>query len=312
MSGLRAEDVGPELSGPGMIRHLLDVEDLSAEELGSVLDRAEEPDPSPVLARRGVALIFEHPSNRTRHSMEMAVVGLGGHPISVRGEEVGIDSRESAEDVARTLASYHAVIGARVRTHRTVERLAAGSPVPVINLLSDRSHPCQAIADLLTLRQHFGALEGLTIAYVGDFNNVARSLSGAASLAGASVRLGCPQGYGPSPDEERRLGVSVTQRPEEAVDGADVVYCDVWASMGQEAEAAAREKAFGGFRVDDALMAAASPEAVFLHCLPVHRGEEVTASVCDGPRSLIWALAENRLHAQRGLLLWLLDPGGGK
>lgn len=289
-------------------RHLLDIEDLSAAELATVLDWAEEPDPPAVLAGRGVALVFEHPSNRTRHSMEMAVVALGGHPISVRGEEVGIDTRESAEDVARTLASYHALIGARVRAHRTIERLAAGSSVPVVNLLSERAHPCQALADLLTVRQHFGTLAGRRIAYVGDFNNVARSLAGAASLAGVSMRIGCPQGYGPSPKEGRRLGASVTDRPEEAVAGADVVYCDVWTSMGQEGEADARRAAFAAFRVDDALMARAAPDAIFLHCLPVHRGEEVTGSVCDGPRSLMWRLAENRLHAQRGLLLWLLDP----
>ncbi len=288
-----------------MKRDLLDVDDLGTVGLAAVLDLAERPDPPPVLAGMGVALVFEKPSNRTRVSMEMAVVQLGGHPIAVRGEEVGIDSREPAEDVARALAAYCAAIGARVFEHAKVERLAAAAPVPVVNLLSDDAHPCQALADMLTLRQARGALEGLTLAYVGDGNNTCRSLMRAAGLAGMRMRVATPAGYEPAPWGD----TLVTGDPYEAVAGAFAVYTDVWASMGQEEEAAARRAEFDGFTVDDDLMAAAGPGAVFLHCLPAHRGEEVAASVVDGPRSLVWAQAANRMHAQRGLLLWLL--GGG-
>ena len=298
------------------LRHLLEVDDLTPDEVTAVLDAAEAPDPPQVLARKGLALVFEKPSARTRNSMEMAVVQLGGHPVSIRGEEVAIDVRESAEDVARTLACYHAAIGARVFEHDKVERMAAVSHVPVVNLLSDDAHPCQALADLLTIRQRFGSFAGRTVAYVGDFNNVARSLAIGAALVGLSVRVACPAGHGPSAADLDRIRVAgvellVTHRPEEAADGADVVYADVWASMGQEAEAAARKLAFEGFTVDDALMARAASDAVFLHCLPAHRGDEVAASVCDGPQSLIWQLAENRMHAQRGLLVWLLQQAPG-
>jgi ornithine carbamoyltransferase len=187
--------------------------------------------------------------------------------------------------------------------------------VPVVNLLSDHEHPCQALADLLTIRQHFGSLAGRTVAYIGDFNNVARSLAIGAALTGMAVRIGCPPGHAPSPHDIDRVRAGaemlVTHRPEEAAEGADVIYADVWASMGQESEAAARKLAFEGFTIDDALMARANAGAVFLHCLPAHRGEEVSASVCDGPQSLIWPLAENRMHAQRGLLVWLLGQGAG-
>ena len=286
-------------------RDFLEVDDLDAAGLAAVLDLAERDDPPPVLAGKGVALVFEKPSNRTRVSMEMAVVQLGGHPVAVRGDEVGIDTRESAEDVARVLAGYCAVIGARVFEHARVERLAAAADVPVVNLLSDDAHPCQALADLLTLRQTRGGLDGLTLAYVGDGNNTCRSLMRAAGLAGMGMRVATPAGYEPAPWGD----TVVTGDPYEAVSGADAVYTDVWASMGQEEEAAARRLEFAGFTVDDDLMAAAGPGAVFLHCLPAHRGEEVAASVVDGPRSLVWQQARNRMHAQRGLLLWLLGDG---
>ena len=291
-------------------RHLLDVDDLSAEELEDVLRLAELGDPPPVLAGKGVALLFEKPSNRTRASMEMAVVQLGGHPISIRPDEVGIDTREPAEDVARVWSSYCAVIGARVFDHAVLERLAAASSVPVVNLLSDATHPCQALADLLTLRQRFGAdLSSRTLAYVGDGNNVCHSLMTAGARAGLTVRVATPPGYEPPADVVARTGTLLTTDPVEAVKDADAVYTDVWASMGQEDEADRRRRDFARFQVDDALMAAAAPTAVFLHCLPAHRGEEVAASVVDGPRSVVWQQAANRLHAQRGLLLWL--AGGG-
>ena len=276
-----------------MTRHLLEVDDLAADEVAAVLDLAEDPEPEPVLAGRGMALVFEKPSARTRNSMEMAVVQLGGHPVSVRGDEVGIDRRETAEDVARTLACYHAAVGARVFSHRVLERMAAVSPVPVVNLLSDEAHPLQALADLLTLRQAWGGFEGRALAYVGDGNNVCRSLGLAGALAGLEVRVACPPGYGlpdAHADRLRALGaeVAVTGRPAEAVAGADAVYTDVWASMGQEEEAEARRRAVAGFTVDDDLMARARPDALFLHCLPAHRGEEVAAWEMDGPHSAGW------------------------
>jgi ornithine carbamoyltransferase len=288
------------------VRRFLEVDDLSAAELASVLDLAERADPPAVLAGRGVALLFAKPSNRTRASMEMAVVQLGGHPMSFRSDELGIDSREPAEDVARVLSAYSALIGARVYDHSVLERLASAAWVPVVNLLSDRSHPCQALADLLTLRQRFGSLQGRVLAYVGDGNNVCRSLIVAGRLAGLAVRVATPPGYEPGGE-----GAELTHDPAEAVAGADAVYTDVWASMGQEAEAAQRRVDFAGFTVDDGLMAKASPEAVFLHCLPAHRGEEVTASVVDGPQSVVWQQAANRLDAQRGLLLFLFGAAAG-
>lgn len=297
------------------MRHLLEIDDLSTAEIHAVLERAEAPDPDPVLAGRGMALVFEKPSARTRNSMEMAVVQLGGHPVTIRGEEVGLDVRETVEDVTRTLAAYHAAVGARVFEHSKVERMAALDVVPVVNLLSDAAHPMQALADLLTIRQELGRLEGVTVAYVGDANNVARSLALAVARTGGQVRIGAPSGYGfPDADVDRIRAAGIepflTDRPDEAVKGADVVYTDVWTSMGQEAEAAARRRAFEGFTVDDRLLGGAAEHAVVLHCLPAHRGEEVSASVVDGPRSRVWAQAANRMHAARGLLWWLLEQAG--
>ncbi len=293
------------------VRHLLEVDDLSPAELAEVLDLAEVTPPARPLEGRGVALLFEKPSARTRNATEMAVVQLGGHPVSMRGEEVGVDGRESAEDLARILSGYHGAIGARVFAHSTVARMAAAAGVPVVNLLSDRAHPTQALADLLTLRQHFGrGLAGRQLAWVGDANNVFASLSLAATLVGMGVRAACPSGFGPDDAHlarVRALGgdVAVTTDPAEAVAGAHVVSTDVWTSMGQEEESETRRTAFAGFTVDAPLMAGAGPDAVFLHCLPVHRGEEVAAEVVDGPQSLVWAQATNRMHAVRGLL-WFL------
>ena len=306
-----------------MTRHLLEVDELSPAELGRILDLAQDRRPSPVLAGRTVALLFEKPSARTRSSSSVAVVQLGGHPVDIAGSEVGLDSRETVEDVARTLACYHAAVGARVFEHSKLERMAAavdasGSPVPVVNLLSDRGHPCQALADLLTLRQHLGAVAGRTLAYVGDGNNVCRSLVLAAALAGLSMRVATPAGYElEEADVKRALALGadllMTTDPAEAASGADAVYTDVWASMGQEDQAEQRRLAFAPFTVDERLMARARPDAVFLHCLPAHRGQEVSAEVMDGPRSLVWQQATNRMHAMRGLLLWLMAQleGGG-
>jgi ornithine carbamoyltransferase len=295
------------------VRHFLEVDDLDPGELGAVLARAARPpgDDRP-LAGRTVGLYFEKPSLRTRHSCEAAVVQLGGHPVTFRRDEVGSGEREPVGDIARVLSGYHAALGGRVYDHALLEELAAAATIPVVNLLSDRGHPCQALADLLTMRQELGDLGGATVAWVGDFNNLARSLAVGATMLGMKVRLACPPGYGPSDadvDRLRALGAEpvVTSRPQEAVAGAAAVHTDVWASMGQEAEAEVRGRAFEGFQVDGRVMAAAAPDAVFMHCLPAHRGEEVAASVVDGPHSRVIAQAHNRLHAFRGLLAWLVE-----
>ena len=328
-----------------MTRHFLDVDDLSCEELDDVLALAAVPvaEAPQVLAGRGAALLFEKPSARTRSSTELAVVGLGGHPVYIQGAEVAMDERERVEDVARTLACYHAVLCARVLDHTTLVRMAsavdgpsaapgattsrhgdaddledfdAPAPVPVVNLLSDRAHPCQALADLLTLRQVFGDVEGRTVAYIGDANNVWRSLALATAMTGIRLRTASPEGYEPDTDDLARVArlggdVEVTSDPMEAATGADALYADVWTSMGQEEEQELRRKAFAGFTIDQAMVRCAAPDAVVLHCLPAHRGEEITGDVLEGPRSVVWRQATNRMHAVRGLLAWLLGPGGG-
>lgn len=307
----------PGVTSPA--RHVLDVADLAPAEVEAVLTLAEaDPATLPrVLAGCGVALVFEKPSTRTRNSSEMAAVALGGHPVYIQGHEVGLEVRESAADVARTLACYHSILCARVMDHGSLVRMAAaldaaGVAVPVVNLLSDVAHPCQALADLLTLRQVFGAdaLPNRTLAYVGDANNVWRSLAIAAATVGMATRVASPDGYGPSDDDIaaiRSLGgtLTVTADPVEAVDGVDAVYTDVWTSMGQESQAAERLEAFRGYRVDGSLMAKAARHAVVLHCLPAHRGEEIAADVVDGAHSVVWQQAANRMHAMRGLFAWL-------
>jgi ornithine carbamoyltransferase len=243
----------------------------------------------------------------------MAVIQLGGHPISVRPDEIGVNDRETPQDIARVLAGYHALLGARVAGHELVVAMAEPDALPVINLLSDDAHPCQALADLLTMRQVFGELAGRTVAWVGDYNNVARSLARGAALSGMAIRLGCPIGYGPDDAEVERLTilgaaeVAVLDRPHEAAKGADAVHTDVWTSMGFEAEAEARNRAFEGFIVDDSVMAEAAAGAVFMHCLPAHRGEEVAASVIDGPASVVIPQAHNRLHSFRAIAWWLTE-----
>lgn len=303
-------------------RHVLDVDDLGPSGLEEVLALAERDDLAEVLAGAGVALVFEKPSARTRSAAEMAVVGLGGHPVYIQGTEVGIDEREPAEDVARTLACYHRVLCARVRDHGTLRRMAvaldaARTGVPVVNLLSDRAHPGQAVADILTLRRSLGRsdLSGSVLAYVGDANNVLRSLAAAAVMVGTELRVASPVGYGIGEEDLRRLqelaaaagrggSVSTTDDPHRAVSGADAVYTDVWTSMGQEDQADRRRQAFAGFAVDEELLARARPGAVVMHCLPAHRGEEIAAAVVDGPQSVVWSQAAARMPAMRGLLAW--------
>jgi ornithine carbamoyltransferase len=300
-----------------MARDLLEIDDLDAARLRALLDRALawKHDPASVprsLAGAAVVALFEKPSARTRVSFEMAVVSLGGHPVYVRGEEVGLDVRETVEDVARTLAGFCAVIGARVFEHRTLERMAAAVEVPVVNLLSDAAHPCQALADLLTIKEHFGGLEGRRLAFVGDGNNVAASLAFATALSGMEFAVASPPGYELDRDVVERatnLGghVERTNDPYDAARDADVVYTDVWTSMGEEHEREQRLRAFEGWTVDEKLMGVARPEAIFLHCLPAHRGEEVAGEVIDGPHSRVWPQAENRMHAARALLVDLVS-----
>lgn len=294
-------------------RSLLHITDLSVDELRLVLELSERPIDAlkEPLSGQGVALIFEKPSNRTRHSMEMAVVQLGGHPVYTRGEEVGFDVREPVEDIARIMEGYHAIIAARVYDHTVVERLAAAASVPVVNMLSDRSHPLQGLADVLTMQQCLGDLTGRTVAYVGDYNNVARSLAEASALLGMHVRLGCPSGFDADTAELERIlllgasSVEQSHRPQEAVVGAHAVHTDTWVSMGQEADKEARRQAFEGYTVDPSMMALADPKAVFMHCLPAYRGFEVSADVIDGPQSVVFQQGHNRLHAARGALAFL-------
>ncbi|MDQ1437042.1 MAG: ornithine carbamoyltransferase [Acidimicrobiaceae bacterium] len=295
------------MSASASVHHFLEVDDLSVDDLNTVLALAQRRDWPQVLLGRGVALLFEKPSLRTRNSSEMAVFELGGHPVTLKADEIDLDRREPAADVARVLSGYYAAMCARVFDHGTLRNMAEVADVPVINLLSDTAHPCQALADLLTLLERWGTLEGRSIAYVGDGNNVCNSLLVAGAMVGMEVRVASPAGFAPDPVLVARTNGVVVDDPAVAVEGADAVYTDVWASMGKEDEAEARRQAFAGFTVDEALMARAAPDAVFLHCLPAHRGEEVSAGVVDGPQSVVWRQAHNRMHAFRGLLLWLFS-----
>ncbi len=281
---------------------LLTIAGLDAATLNALLDLSERTDLGRPLAGKGVALVFQKPSARTRNSTEMAVVQLGGHPVYIQKEEVGLNTRETAEDVARTLACYHAITAARVMDHRDLTRMADSVQAPVLNLLSDKEHPLQALADILTMKQLLGRVEGARIAYVGDAdNNVARSLALACVALDAELTLASPEGYrlADAPD-----GVRQVTDPDEAVAGAQFVYTDVWVSMGQDDEAEARRQAFADYQVDEALMAR-TDDAWFLHCLPARRGEEVTHAVMESPKSAVWRQAENRMHTARGALAWL-------
>jgi ornithine carbamoyltransferase len=284
-------------------RHLITGAELTSAELGELLDRAAElkaaPLSSDALHRMTVALIFQAPSTRTRTSFEAGVVELGGHPMILRPDEMQLSRGESIRDTAYILSRNAAAIGIRTGPDELVEALARHASVPVINMLTAGHHPCQALADLLTLREAFGRLDGLTVAYVGDGNNVARSLAILGATAGVHVRVAAPAGY----QLEQLAGVTLTDDPYEAADGADAVYTDVWVSMSDPTDTAAqRRAALARYRIDDALLDLAAPHAIALHCLPAHPGDEITAEVLYGERQRIWDQAENRRHAQKALL----------
>ena len=276
------------------MKHLLSIADLSAADVAAILALSEQPAPR-VLQDKGVALYFEKPSARTRNSMELATAQLGGHPVYLQPAELGIGIRESVADVTRTLACYHSIIAARVFDHALLAEMAAVKAAPVLNMLSGTDHPLQALADLLTIKQLIGRLEGARVAFIGEGNNVSRSLAQACALVGAEFVIASPPGYG--------FEGSIDD-PSQAVEGADVVYTDVWVSMGGE-DSAERRAAFEPLRVDEALMALV-PGAWFMHCLPARRGEEVAAGVIDGPRSAVWRQAESRMHTARGAMLWMM------
>ena len=304
---------------PPLTRSVLRVADLTSGELDALLTLAEAMKARPdsrygTLRAETVACLFSKPSTRTRASFEAAIVRLGGVPMMLRPDELQLGRGEPIADTARVLSSYAAAIVIRTYAQQDVAAVAAASSVPVINALTDDHHPCQALADLLTIRERFGGLAGLRLAYVGDGNNVAHSLIEAGALMGMDVALGCPQHFEPHPDVVRwgRLTaagtggrIEIHNDPFAAVDGAAAVYTDVWASMGDEDETG-RLRALSPYRVDQRLMDAAEPDAIFLHCLPAHRGEEVNAIVIDGPASAVWQQAANRLPTEQALLYALV------
>jgi ornithine carbamoyltransferase len=302
------------------VRHFISIHDLSVEEVESLLALSADVKREPArfrgaLAGRTLAMIFEKASTRTRVSFEAGILQLGGHGMFLSARDIQLGRGEPISDTAGVLSRYVDLIMARTFAHQTVLDLARYGSVPVINGLTDDLHPCQAMADYFTLREQFGELRGRKLAYVGDGNNVAHSLLFGGAKAGMEVTVATPPGYEVEPhylalarEDAAANGVTLTTThdPREAVTGASAVYTDVWASMGQEEEAEKRRRAFAGWTVDGALMSLARPEAVFLHCLPCHRGEEVAAEVVDGPQSRIFDQAENRLHVQKALMLWLL------
>jgi ornithine carbamoyltransferase len=307
------EDVSP-------LRHLLIDDDLSAAEQAAVLDAADRMKRDrlaerPLAGPRSVAVIFEKPSTRTRLSFEVGIAELGGHPLILDARSTQIGRGETIEDTARVMSRYVDAIVIRTFGQDRIEALAAAASVPVVNALTDLAHPCQALADLQTIREHKGALAGLTLTYLGDGNNMAHSLLLAGAIAGMNVRVGSPEGYLPDASIVARAealaaanggSVAVLTDPMAAAEGADVLYTDVWASMGQEDEAAGRVAVFRPYAIDAHVLAAAAPGAVVMHCLPAHRGEEISAEVIDGPASIVFDQAENRLHAQKALLAFLL------
>ncbi len=321
LSTLRAMHVIPG-SPTRAARHLLSISDLDPGEITEVLDAAltlKAGSPAWIgragpLARKHVALLFDKPSLRTRVSFEVGIARLGGATTTLSAVDVGLGSRESYADIARTLSRYVDAIVIRMHSHAGLVELAAAAEVPVVNALTELEHPCQALADLLTLREHLGVLRGRQLVFLGDGNNVCHSLLLGGAAVGLHVRVATPAGYEPAPDivaEAALLGrrsgatIEVVHDPAAAVAGADAVYTDVWASMGSEHEVAERRRAFAAFQVNAELLHGA-PDALVMHCLPAHRGEEISAGVIDGPTSVVFDQAENRMHAQQALLLHLL------
>ena len=304
------------------MQHFLDISDFSTAELWQFLNKAKALKDErqtggnrPILKNKILGMIFQKPSLRTRVSFEVGMLHLGGEVLYLSPAEIGLGKRESVPDIARVMSGYVDGIMARVFDHQHVLQLAEYGSVPVINGLSDYSHPCQALADVFTIWEHFGRIEGLTVAYVGDGNNVANSLAIAAVKLGANFSIATPPGYELPAEamtkvkklaQEHGVVVTVTHDPVAAVTGADVIYTDVWTSMGQEAETEQRLKIFPPYQVNSKLVAHANPEAIVMHCLPAHRGEEITDEVADGRQSKLFPQAENRLHAQKGILALLL------
>jgi ornithine carbamoyltransferase len=304
-----------------MVRHLLSMLDIERE-IFDVLDRADRIKQSfkaghvrSTLARRSLAMIFEKPSTRTRVSFEVAMIQLGGSALYLSPKDIQLGRGETIEDTARVLSRYCDAVVYRAFDWRNVHALAGASSVPVINALDNREHPCQALADLQTIREHKDKLEGIKIAYVGDGNNVCNSLMLGAALVGADISVGCPATHQPDKvlmKETQRIAkktgskFEIVESPATAVVGADVIYTDVWVSMGEEAEQAKKEKLFRPYQINGKLVARAKKDAIVMHCLPAHRGLEITDGVIDGKQSVVFDQAENRLHAQKGLLEWLI------
>jgi ornithine carbamoyltransferase len=297
-------------------RDLLRIADLTSAEIEAILALAERLKadqrahrPHPLLAGRTLAMIFEKPSLRTRVTFEVGMVQLGGAAVNLAQGDIRLGEREPARDIARNLERWVDLILARVFSHQSLVDLASAARIPVVNGLSDLHHPCQVLADCLTLREHRGRIAGLRVVFVGDGNNMAHSWMEAAARLGFDFVLACPPGYEPDPAITAEAGprVTVTHDVEAAAHGADVLYTDVWTSMGQEAEAAERRTAFGRFQVNERLVALAAPDALVMHCLPAHRGEEITDAVLEGPHSVVFDQAENRLHVQKAIMVWLSD-----
>ncbi|NJP05546.1 MAG: ornithine carbamoyltransferase [Chloroflexaceae bacterium] len=307
-----------------MPKHYLSAADLSRTEIEAILKRATQlkahwhatRTTQPLLSGQTLALVFEKPSLRTRVAFEAGMNQLGGHASYLSANDIDMGGRESVPDVARNLSRWVQAIAARVFAHGTIEQLARHAAVPVINALSDREHPCQALADMLTIAERREQIAGTRLAFIGDGNNVCHSLMLVCALLACHMTVACPPDHQPHPDivahacslaERHAASITVTSIPQEAVEGADAVYTDVWASMGQEHEAARRRVVFQPYQVNPALLSLAQPDALVMHCLPAHRGEEITADCLEGPQSVVFDQAENRLHVQKALILTLLD-----
>lgn len=305
------------------MKHFLDLSDFSKDEIQYLLDLSvklkkeyKSGNFSPILKNKVLAMIFQKPSLRTRVSFDMAMRTLGGDALYLSPQEIGLGKREAIADIARVLSGYVQIIMARVFAHEHILELAKWSGVPVINGLSDYNHPCQALADALTIFEEFGKLDGLTVSYIGDGNNVAVSLMKIVTKLGADFRIANPEGYD-MPQSDIELGkkfakeasgsVTTLRKPQEAAEGANVIYTDTWTSMGQEEEAKKREKVFPPYQVNKDIVALADTDVIVMHCLPAHRGQEITDEIADGPNSRLFVQAENRMHAQKSILVDLLE-----